>query len=149
MQLEQKVMAEMKEAMKTKNEAALRALRGIKAEIIKAKTEPGANGTVDEAGEMKLLQKMMKQRKDSYDIFIQQNRAELAEKEKEEMDVIARFIPAQLTEEEISAIIKRIISETGASSAADMGKVMGVATKEMAGRADGKLISQLVKSLLG
>lgn len=149
MQLEQKVMAEMKEAMKTKNEAALRALRGIKAEIIKAKTEPGANGTVDEAGEMKLLQKMMKQRKDSYDIFIQQNRAELAEKEKEEMDVIARFLPAQLTEEEISAIIKRIISETGASSAADMGKVMGVATKEMAGRADGKLISQLVKSLLG
>lgn len=149
MQLEQKVMAEMKEAMKTKNEAALRALRGIKAEIIKAKTEPGANGTVDEAGEMKLLQKMMKQRKDSYDIFIQQNRAELAEKEKEEMDVIARFLPAQLTEEEISAIIKRIISDTGASSAADMGKVMGVATKEMAGRADGKLISQLVKSLLG
>ncbi|HCF64068.1 MAG TPA: glutamyl-tRNA amidotransferase [Chitinophagaceae bacterium] len=149
MQLEQKVMAEMKEAMKTKNEAALRALRGIKAEIIKTKTEPGANGAVDEAGEMKLLQKMMKQRKDSYDIFIQQNRAELAEKEKEEMDVIARFLPAQLTEEEISAIIKRIISETGASSAADMGKVMGVATKEMAGRADGKLISQLVKSLLG
>jgi uncharacterized protein YqeY len=149
MQLEQKVMAEMKEAMKTKNEAALRALRGIKAEIIKAKTEPGANGAVDEAGEMKLLQKMMKQRKDSYDIFIQQNRAELAEKEKEEMDVIARFLPAQLTEEEISAIIKRIISEAGASSAADMGKVMGVATKEMAGRADGKLISQLVKSLLG
>ncbi|HRN80681.1 MAG TPA: GatB/YqeY domain-containing protein [Ferruginibacter sp.] len=149
MQLEQKVMAEMKEAMKSKNEAALRALRGIKAEIIKAKTEPGANGSVDEAGEMKLLQKMMKQRKDSYEIFVQQGRAELAEKEKEEMDVIARFLPAQLTEDEITAIIKRIITETGASTAADMGKVMGAATKEMAGRADGKLISHLVKSLLG
>ncbi|MBX2938865.1 MAG: GatB/YqeY domain-containing protein [Ferruginibacter sp.] len=149
MQLEQKVMAEMKEAMKSKNEAALRALRGIKAEIIKAKTEPGANGSVDEAGEMKLLQKMMKQRKDSYEIFVQQGRAELAEKEKEEMDVIARFLPAQLTEDEITAIIKRIITETGASTAADMGKVMGAASKEMAGRADGKLISQLVKSLLG
>lgn len=149
MQLEQKVMAEMKEAMKSKNEAALRALRGIKAEIIKAKTEPGASGTVDEAGEMKLLQKMMKQRKDSYDIFIQQGRSELAEKEKEEMDIIARFLPAQLSEEEITAIVKGIISTTGATSAADMGKVMGAATKEMAGRADGKLISQIVKNLLG
>ncbi len=149
MNLEQKVMAEMKEAMKSKNEAALRALRGIKAEIIKAKTEPGAAGEIDEAVEMKLLQKMMKQRKDSFDIFVQQSRAELAEKEKEEMDIISKFLPAQLSETEITDTVKRIIADTGASSAADMGKVMGVATKEMAGRADGKLISQVVKSLLG
>jgi uncharacterized protein YqeY len=149
MSLEQKVMGEMKEAMKSKNEAVLRALRAIKAEIIKAKTDPGAGGEIDEATEQKFLQKMMKQRKDSLEIFEQQGRADLAIKEKEEMEVIEKFLPKQMTEEEITAALRVIIAETGATGAADMGKVMGAATKQMAGKADGKLISQLVKSLLG
>jgi uncharacterized protein YqeY len=149
MSLEQKVMGEMKEAMKSKNEAVLRALRAIKAEIIKAKTEPGAGGEIDEATEQKFLQKMMKQRKDSLEIFEQQGRADLAIKEKEEMEVIEKFLPKQMTEEEIVAALRLIIAETGATGASDMGKVMGVASKQMAGKADGRLISQLVKSLLG
>ena len=149
MSLEQKVMGEMKEAMKSKNEAVLRALRAIKAEIIKAKTEPGAGGEIDEATEQKFLQKMMKQRKDSLEIFEQQGRADLAIKEKEEMEVIEKFLPKQMTEEEITAALRVIIAETGATGASDMGKVMGAATKQMAGKADGKLISQLVKTLLG
>ncbi|MEN9963451.1 MAG: hypothetical protein RL582_546 [Bacteroidota bacterium] len=149
MSLELKVMGEMKEAMKSKNEAVLRALRAIKAEIIKAKTDPGAGGEIDEATEQKFLQKMMKQRKDSLEIFEQQGRADLAIKEKEEMEVIEKFLPKQMTEEEIMASLRVIIAETGASGASDMGKVMGAATKQMAGKADGKLISQLVKTLLG
>ncbi len=149
MSLEQKVMGEMKEAMKSKNEAVLRALRAIKAEIIKAKTEPGAGGELDEATELKFLQKMMKQRKDSFEIFQQQGRADLAEKEKEEMDVIEKFLPKQLSEEEIRTAVQAIIKETGASGAGDMGKVMGVASKQLAGKADGKLISTIVKALLG
>lgn len=148
MSLEQKIMAEMKDAMKSKNEAMLRSLRAIKAEIIKAKTEPGAGGEIDEATEQKFLQKMMKQRKDSYEIFTQQNRADLAGKEKEEMDVIEKFLPKQLTEQEIKDAVKEIISSTGASSAADMGKVMGVASKQLAGKADGKTISAIVKEML-
>lgn len=148
MALEEKIMAEMKEAMKAKNEAVLRALRAIKAEIIKAKTDPGAGGSIDEATEQKFLQKMMKQRRDSYDIFVQQGRADLATKEKEEMEVIERFLPKQLSEDEIKAAVSKIIAETGASSAADMGKVMGVASKQLAGMADGKAISAVVKTLL-
>lgn len=148
MSLEQNIMAEMKDAMKSKNEAVLRSLRAIKAEIIKAKTEPGANGEIDEATEQKFLQKMMKQRKDSYEIFTQQGRADLATKEKEEMDVIEKFLPKQLSEEEIKAAVKTIIAETGATSAADMGKVMGMASKQLAGKADGKTISAIVKELL-
>jgi uncharacterized protein YqeY len=148
MSLEQKVMAEMKEAMRSKNEGVLRALRAIKAEIIKAKTEPGAGGVVEEAAELKLLQKMMKQRKDSYDIFRQQQREDLASKEKEEMDVIEKFLPAQLDEAAITEVVKKAIESTGASAPSDMGKVMGVVTKELAGQADGKVISAIVKSLL-
>ncbi|MFZ4770826.1 MAG: GatB/YqeY domain-containing protein [Ferruginibacter sp.] len=148
MSLEIKVMAEMKDAMKTKNEALLRSLRSIKAEIIKAKTEPGANGEIDEATEQKFLQKMMKQRKDSFEIFTQQGRADLAIKEKEEMDVIEKYLPKQLTTEEIREAVAVIISQTGASTAADMGKVMGVASKQLAGIADGKTISAIVKELL-
>ncbi len=139
----------MKEAMKSKNEPVLRSLRAIKAEIIKAKTEPGAGGELDEATELKFLQRMMKQRKDAFDIFQQQGRADLSQKEQEEMDVIARFLPQQLTEAELRSAIQSIITEVGASSAGDMGKVMGVATKQLAGKADGKAISALVKELLG
>ena len=149
MSLEIKVMAEMKEAMKAKDEAALRGLRAIKAEIIKAKTEPGANGQITEDGELKLLQKLVKQRKDSLEIYTQQNRADLAQKEQEEISIIEKFLPKQLSETEIEEALKAIIASVGASSAADMGKVMGVATKQLAGKADGKTISATVKKLLG
>lgn len=141
-------MGEMKEAMKSKNEATLRALRAIKAEIIKAKTEPGAHGEINEENEVSMLQKMMKQRRDSLEIYQQQSRTDLAQKEQEEMAVIEKFLPQQLSGEELKAELQQIITETGASSAADMGKVMGVATKKLAGRADGKAISATVKELL-
>jgi uncharacterized protein YqeY len=149
MALEQQIMTEMKEAMKAKNESALRSLRAIKAEIIKAKTEPGAGGEIDEATEQKFLQKMMKQRRDSLEIFEKQGREDLAVKEKEEMAIIERFLPKQLTEAEIKEAVAKIISETGATSTADMGKVMGAASKQLAGKADGKTISGIVKELLG
>ncbi len=148
MSLEQTIMTEMKEAMKSKNEAALRSLRAIKAEIIKAKTDPGAGGEIDEATEQKFLQKMMKQRKDSLEIFEKQGREDLAAKEREEMSIIEKFLPKQLTEEEIKEALNLIIKEIGASTAADMGKVMGVASKQLAGKADGKTINAIVKLLL-
>lgn len=149
MSLESKIMEAMKEAMKSKNESALRGLRAIKAEIIKAKTEPGAGGDIDEATEQKFLQKMMKQRRDSLEIFEQQGRADLAQKEKEEMAVIEQFLPKQLGEDEIRVVVKSIISETGAASAADIGKVMGAASKKLAGQADGKTINAIARELLG
>lgn len=149
MALEQQIMAEMKEAMKSKDEAALRGLRAIKAEIIKAKTEPGAGGEIDEATEQKFLVKMMKQRRDSLEIFEKQGRQDLAIKEKEEMQIIEKFLPKQLSEAEIIETVRKIIAETSAASAADMGKVMGVASKQLAGKADGKTISAIVKELLG
>ena len=148
MALEQQIMAEMKDAMKSKNEGLLRSLRAIKAEIIKAKTEPGAGGEIDETTEQKFLQKMMKQRRDSLEIFEKQGRADLAAKEKEEMEVIERFLPKQLSEAEIIAAVAAIITQTGAASPADMGKVMGVASKQLAGLADGKTISNIVIELL-
>ena len=148
MSLEQQVMAEMKDAMKSKNEALLRGLRAIKAEIIKAKTEPGAGGEISEETELKFLQKMMKQRKDSLEIFEKQGREDLAQKEKEEMAVIEKFLPKQLSEAELKETISKIIAETGAASVADLGKVMGIATKQLAGKADGKTISAVVKELL-
>ena len=131
-----------------KNEAALRGLRAIKAEIIKAKTEPGAGGENNAEKEISMLQKMMKQRKDSLDIYQQQNRTDLAQKEQEEMAIIEKFLPKQMSEDELRTELKQIITETGASSPADMGKVMGVATKKFAGKADGKTISAMVKELL-
>ena len=148
MSLEVQVMAEMKDAMKSKNEALLRSLRSIKAEIIKAKTEPGANGEIDEATEQKFLQKMMKQRKDSFEIFTQQGRADLAVKEQEEMEVIERFLPKQMSVDEIKEAIADIIRDTGAATSADLGKVMGIASKQLAGKADGKTISNIVKGML-
>ncbi len=138
----------MKDAMKSKNEAVLRSLRAIKAEIIKAKTDPGAGGEIDEATEQKFLQKMMKQRKDSLEIFTQQGREDLAAKEREEIAVIERFLPKQLSEAEIKTAVAAIIAQTGASSVADLGKVMGAASKQLAGIADGKTISSIVKELL-
>lgn len=148
MSLEQKIMTELKAAMIAKDEAALRSLRAIKAAILLAKTSEGAGGELKEEDEIKLLQKLVKQRKDSLEIFQQQNRADLAQKEQEEIAVIEKFLPRQLTHEEIKEAVAKIIAETGASSPADMGKVMGAATKQLAGKADGKTISALVKELL-
>jgi uncharacterized protein YqeY len=148
MALEQQIMAEMKEAMKAKDEAALRGLRAIKAEIIKAKTEPGANGELSDEAAIKMLQKMMKQRKDSLEIYRTQNRDDLAKKEEEEISIIEKFMPAQMSETELKETLKKIIEQVGATSPADMGKVMGFATKQLAGKADGKAISANVKELL-
>jgi uncharacterized protein YqeY len=148
MNLEQKVMAEMKDAMKSKDEAALRGLRAIKAEIIKAKTEPGAGGELSEDTENKMLQKMLKQRKDSLEIYRTQSRDDLAKKEEEEITIIEKFLPKQMDEAELKEALKKVIERVGATSPADMGKVMGVATKELAGKADGKTISSAVKELL-
>ena len=138
----------MKDAMKSKNEALLRGLRAIKAEIIKAKVEPGAGGEISSEKEISMLQKMVKQRKDSLEIYEKQNREDLAVKEREELKVIEKFLPAQMSAEELKKELQQIIAETGASSPADMGKVMGVASKKFAGRADGKTISATVKELL-
>lgn len=148
MALEEKIMAQMKDAMKSKDEKSLRALRAVKAAILLAKTSEGASGALKEEDEMKLLQKLIKQRKDSLEIFQQQNRPDLAQKEQEEITVIEQFLPRQLGADELRAIVAKIIADTGASSPADMGKVMGVATKQLAGQADGKTISSVVKELL-
>lgn len=148
MSLEQKVMAEMKDAMKAKDEAGLRGLRAIKAAIILAKTAEGSHGELKEEDEPKLLQKLVKQRKDSLQIYQQQNRADLAKKEEEEIAVIEKFLPRQLDAAALKEILAGIIAETGASSVADMGKVMAVASKQLAGQADGKTIGAAVKELL-
>jgi uncharacterized protein YqeY len=148
MSLESKVMEEIKTAMKAKDEAALRTLRDIKAAILREKTAEGATGEITEAVELKMLQKMAKQRRDSLDIFTQQNRTDLAQKEQEELAIIERFLPKQMSVEELQAELKAIIAQVGATSAADMGKVMGVASKQLAGKADGKMISEQVKNLL-
>lgn len=148
MSLETEVMAQMKDAMKAKDEALLRGLRAIKAEIIKAKTEPGANGEVTAEGELKLLQKLVKSRKDSLEIYQQQNRADLATKESEEIAVIEKFLPKQMTEAELKEAIAAVIAETGAAGPQDMGKVMGIVSKQLAGKADGKTIAAVVKELL-
>ena len=148
MSLELEVMSLMKDAMKNKDEAMLRGLRAIKAEIIKAKTEPGANGAISEDTEMKLLQKLVKQRKDSLTIFQEQNRADLADKEAEEIAVIEKFLPVQMTEEAVKVAVEAIVKELGAAGPQDLGKVMGVASKQLAGKADGKLIAAIAKNAL-
>lgn len=148
MSLEEKVMAQMKDAMKAKDEALLRGLRAIKAEIIKAKTDPGANGQISEDGEMKLLQKLVKSRKDSLEIYTQQNRPDLAVKESDEIAVIEKFLPQQLSEAELKEAVTKIIAEVGAAGLQDLGKVMGVASKQLAGKADGKAVAAAVKELL-
>ena len=148
MNLEQKIMGELKTAMLGKDEKALRSLRAIKAAILLAKTSEGAGGELKPEDEIKLLQKLVKQRKDSLEIYQKQNRADLAQKEQEEIAIIEKFLPEQLSQEELKNVIRKIIAETGAKSPADMGKVMGQATKQLAGKADGKTISAVVKELL-
>ena len=148
MSLEQKIMTELKAAMLAKDEAGLRSLRAIKAAILLAKTAEGASGELKEDEEIKLLQKLVKQRKDSLEIFQQQKRDDLAKKEQEEIAIIEKFLPQQLSPEELKQALQKIISEAGAAGPADLGKVMGIASKQFAGRSDGKTISALAKELL-
>ena len=148
MALEQQITAELKTAMLAKDEKGLRSLRAIKAAILLAKTSEGAGGELKEEDEIKLLQKLVKQRRDSLEIYQQQNRADLAQKEQEEIEIIEKFLPKQLAPEELKTLLTKIIAEVGAVSPADMGKVMGAATKQLAGKADGKAISAAVKELL-
>ena len=148
MSLEQKVMVDLKNAMLAKDEKSLRSLRAIKAALINLKTSEGFSGEVKEEDEIKLLQKLVKQRKESLEIYEKQNRNDLAEKEKVEIEVIEKFLPKQLTEEELKKAITSIIDETGATSQADMGKVMGMANRQLGGKADGKTIADIVKNIL-
>jgi hypothetical protein len=148
MSLEQRVMTDLKTAMLAKNEAALRSLRAIKASIILAKTAEGASGSIKEDDEIKILQKLIKQRKDSLEIYKAQQRSDLASKEEEEIAIIEKFLPAQMSQEELKTILQKIIKDTGATAPGDLGKVMGVASKQLAGKADGKSISTMVKELL-
>ncbi len=148
MALEEKIMTDLKAAMLAKDEASLRSLRAIKAAIIIAKTSEGAGGILKEEDEIKMLQKLVKQRKDSLEIFEKQNREDLAVKEREEIAVIEKFLPKQMSAEELKDIISGIVKESGATSAAEMGKVMGLANKQLAGKADGKAIAEIVKELL-
>jgi uncharacterized protein YqeY len=148
MALEQQIMTELKAAMLAKDEVALRSLRAIKASILIAKTQEGASGELSEDGEIKLLQKMVKQRKDSLEIFTQQGREDLAQKEREEIAVIEKFLPQQMDVAAVRAVLVQLVAQAGASSPADMGKVMGLANKELAGKAEGKMIATIVKELL-
>ncbi|HAE14431.1 MAG: GatB/YqeY domain-containing protein [Chitinophagales bacterium] len=136
------------QAMKSKEEATLRALRGIKSAILLAQTEKGASDDLSAEKEMQLLTKLVKQRKESLDIYTAQNRADLAADEAAEIAVIERYLPAQMSEDELKTALEKIIAETGASGPGDLGKVMGVATKSLAGKADGKAISAMVRNLL-
>ena len=142
-------MKELKTAMLAKDDKSLRALRAIKAELILAKTSEGAGGVVTEEQEMKILQKLVKKGKDSLEIFEKQNRQDLAQKEREEIEVIEKFLPKQMDPSEVRTIISNIISETGATSMAEMGKVMGIANNKLSGKADSKTIAGIVKELLG
>lgn len=148
MALEQQVAAGIKEAMLAKDKDRLEAMRAIKTAILLAKTAEGGSGEVSDGDIIKIIQKLVKQRKESADIYNSQNRPELAEKELKEAACMEVFLPAQLSEQELEAELKDIIAQTGASKPSDMGKVMGMATKKLAGRADGKAISQAVKKLL-
>lgn len=148
MSLRTQIDNDIKKAMLAKNKEELEALRGIKSLILLAETEKGGSGDVSSDTENKLLMKAAKQRKESADIFTQQNRADLAEKELFQLDVISRYLPKQLSESAVIEIVKTILTEVGATGPQDMGKVMGVATKKLAGQADGKLISEIVKKLL-
>lgn len=139
---------EIKQAMLAKDQVQLRGLRAIKAALLLAKTEKGQAEEINEEAEIKILQKLVKQRKESADIYKTQGREDLYQVEQEEIDVISKFLPKQMERPEIEAVIAKIIADTGASSIKEMGKVMGLANKELAGKAEGKLIGEIVKSQL-
>jgi uncharacterized protein len=148
MSLQQNIDQDIKSAMLSKDSIRLRGLRAIKAALLVAKTEKGAQETLTEEAEIKVLQKLAKQRKESADIYQSQNRQDLYQIEQEELQVIEAYLPKQLDKSAVAGLIKEIINKTGAAGIKDMGKVMGVASKELAGKADGKTISELVKELL-
>lgn len=148
MSLVEKINASIKEAMLAKQEGRLRGLRAIKSAILIAQSEKGASENLSSEKEIQVLTKLAKQRKESIEIFEKENRVDLATKEKEELEVIESYLPKQMTAEEVIEFLKPIIEQVGAKSPADMGKVMGVASKQLAGKADGKMISELVKQLL-
>ena len=149
MDLFDKVSEDIKNAMKAKDKVALETLRNVKKFFIEAKTAPGANDTLADADALKILQKLAKQGKDSADIYLQQNRQDLADAELAQVKVIESYLPKQLSAEELEAALKEIIAEVGATDAKDRGKVMGVASKKLAGIAEGRAISAKVKELLG
>jgi len=148
MSLEITINEQLKKAMLAKDEKGLRALRAIKAAILLAKTSDASSGELKAEDEIKLLQKLVKSRKDSLEIFQQQNREDLAQKESEEIEVIEKFLPKQMSEEELKEALVAIINQTGAAGPSDLGKVMGLASKQLSGKADGKAISTMVKQLL-
>ena len=139
---------DIKEAMKAKDKVALDTLRNIKKVLLEAKTAPGANDTVNDETAIKLIQKLAKQGKESAELYSSQNRPELAAEELAQVAVMEKYLPKQMSEEEIAAALKEIIAQTGAAGPQDMGKVMGVATKQLAGKAEGRVISTIVKQLL-
>jgi uncharacterized protein YqeY len=148
MSLKQQIDNDIKAAMLAKNKEELTALRSVKSMILLAETDKGSTGEISTDVEMKLLTKAAKQRKESAEIFLKEGRNDLAQKEQFELDVINRYLPKQMTEEEVAAELKKIIEQVGAKGPQDMGKVMGTATKQLAGKADGKMISELVKKIL-
>ena len=148
MELFEKVSKDIVAAMKAKDKVTLEALRNIKKVFIEAKTAPGANDTLDDAAALKILQKLAKQGHDSAELYTQQKRPDLAEAEMAQVKVIESYLPKALSAEEIEAAVKEIIAQTGATSIKEMGKVMGLASKQLAGKADGKAISDVVKKLL-
>ena len=148
MSLFDQISSDIKAAMLARDKQRLEALRGVKKEFLEAKTAKGSDGDLPDETAMKILVKMVKQRKDSAQIYIEQNRPELAEGELAEAKIIEEYLPQQMTEEELETALKAIIAEIGATSAKDMGKVMGIATKQLAGKAEGRAISAKVKELL-
>jgi uncharacterized protein YqeY len=148
MTLEERINGDLKTAMMAKDEATVRGLRAIKSGIILAKTEKGANGVIAPEKEVQMLQKMVKQRRDSITEFEKANRQDLIKKEQEEVAVIEKYLPTMMSADEIREIVKKVIAETGATTQKEMGKVMGGASKLLAGKADNKVVSEIVKSLL-
>ena len=149
MTLEQRITADMKTAMKAKDKVSLRGIRAIKAAIILKKTDGSGTEELSAEDEIKLVQKLVKQRQDSLGIFVEQGREDLAVTEREEIETLQKYLPEQMSADALEAVIKDIIAKTGAASMKDMGKVMGMASKQLAGKADGKSISAVVKQLLG
>lgn len=147
MSLEEKINQDLITAMKTKDDVALRGVRAIKSAILLAKTD-GSGQPIDEAREVQILQKLVKTRQESFDIYTKNNRPELAQIEQEEIEVIRRYLPKMLEGADLEAVLKKIVADLGASSVKDMGMVMGAANKQLAGKADGRAISEIVKKLL-
>lgn len=149
MSLQQQINTDIIAAMKAKDEASLRALRALKSALLLAATAEGAKDTVDDEQAVKIFQKLAKQRRESMEIFLKNGRSELAQTEKEELEVIERYLPRQMGEDEIRTALQQVVADAGATSAADFGKVMPLAMKALAGKADGKIISSVLKQILG